>query len=116
MDETWLDRDKVAANITGVNARELTYDPGSGLYYRGEEPFTGVTLTWWPGRLLGGVSHFRNGLAHGVAVGWYRNGKVRAYNDMQDGVCHGWHMEWAADGTLKIKEYCVDGQPQRGKR
>src|SRR4051812_17445173 len=90
MDETWLDRDWVAANVTGVSFRELTYVPGAGLYYLGQEPFTGVSLTWASEGWLRGISHFLNGLEHGVAVGWYRDGQPRVYNDMSEGVCHGW--------------------------
>ena len=116
MDESWLDRDWVAANITGVDFQDLGYVPGAGLYYWEEEPFTGISMNRLPDGLLWGIVHFRNGLEHGLSVGWYRDGRVRIYNEMEEGVCHGWHRKWSEDGTLTEEYCCVHGQPQHTNR
>jgi hypothetical protein len=115
IDATWLDRDYVATHIVGVEYAELAYVPGAGLYFLGQQPFSGVSLTRSPEGQLRGVSHLQNGLEQGVSVGWYGNGQAHVYNDMQYGVCHGWHLKWAMDGTLQTEERCVSGQPQPKK-
>jgi antitoxin component YwqK of YwqJK toxin-antitoxin module len=111
MDANWLDREYVVRHVTAVHFGNLTYDEAFGQYRLGEKPFTGASLRRWPNGALRGVTHFRNGLEHGVAVAWYYGGQVAGYNEMEEGVCNGWHIEWNEDGTIRKEFRCVRGRP-----
>jgi antitoxin component YwqK of YwqJK toxin-antitoxin module len=105
MNPTWLNRDAAEARVAGVALPDtaLGYNPGDGRYYFKGEPFTGVTTTRWSGGELESVVHYRDGLTHGVSVGWYPDGKPMVYTEMEYETAHGWHIEWAEDGTKTVE-------------
>jgi hypothetical protein len=47
MDPLWLDRELADRLVAGVAWEALEYDPGTGLYCRDGEPFTGVAKARW---------------------------------------------------------------------
>jgi antitoxin component YwqK of YwqJK toxin-antitoxin module len=95
----------------------LRYDPDTGLYCLGEEPFTGVSNTRHRTGKLRSLTQLRGGVACGVSVGWHGSGRINLYSEMDDDVYHGWHMEWDERGTKQVEQHYTNGvrdDPRRG--
>lgn len=107
MELNWIDRDLVEREVQAVDFTAL--EAGSGLYFYGAHPFTGVSFVWGADGRLSGVAHLRDGHESGICVGWYPNGQVKVYNEMEGGVLHGWHRQWSRDGRLVKEERYVLG-------
>src|SRR5688572_7748639 len=101
----WLDREQADRLVEGLDFNVLTYDPDTGLYRLNGEPFSGARKTRWPKGTLRSLTQMRNGVAHGISVGWYENGQIRSYSEMENDVYHGWHIVWNEDGTKRAETH-----------
>lgn len=116
MDPMWLDRKLVARKVKGVDFGELRYDQEFGVYCYQGRPFTGVSTQRSPDGQLESIVSYVNGLAHGIAVGWYPNGQIELYNEVACGVRNGLYIEWAEDGTKLVEERYKNGRLIRTPR
>jgi antitoxin component YwqK of YwqJK toxin-antitoxin module len=110
MDPMWLDGELVDRTVAGIDFGSLKYDPDTGQYCLDGVPFTGAAKTRRPDGRLEGVSHLKDGVEHGVSVGWYPDGQIEVYSEMEEGVCHGRHMEWDEGGAKLVDDYYTEGR------
>jgi antitoxin component YwqK of YwqJK toxin-antitoxin module len=84
-------------------------DDGSGTYYRGGIPFTGLACECFADGRVRSEAHLVDGHQNGLATEWYQNGQImceRMY--LGDGL-HGVSKEWYTNGQLKSELVCEYG-------
>jgi hypothetical protein len=86
-----------------VRYNELDYPGDNGLYYLGDEPFTGVSVSYHEGRIAG-ETEFRDGMAWGVSRSWYPSGAPLSEKQSVAGVFHGLCQEWDEQGRHTLYE------------
>lgn len=86
-----------------VRNNELDYPGHDGLYYFGNEPFTGVAVHYRNGRIAS-EAEFRDGMAWGMSRSWYPSGKPMSERQSVAGVLHGLCQEWDENGRLSLYE------------
>ena len=86
-----------------VRYDELDYPGDDGLYYLGDEPFTGVSVSYHKGRIAG-ETEFRDGMAWGVSRSWHPSGAPLSEKQSVAGVFHGLCQEWDEQGRLILYE------------
>jgi hypothetical protein len=86
-----------------VRYNELDYPGDDGLYYLGDEPFTGVSVSYHKGRIAG-ETEFRNGMAWGIGRSWHTSGEPASEKQSVAGVFHGLCMEWDERGRMTLYE------------
>jgi hypothetical protein len=110
MDPIWLDRDRVDRELKTVDFADLTYDPGSGSYYHGDEPFCGNCSQRYGDGKLKNVGQFADGVENGVTVVWHPSGAIKTLSELEHGVRHGLLIEWAEDGNKISEKRFREGQ------
>jgi hypothetical protein len=86
-----------------VRYNELDYPGDDGLYYLGDEPFTGVSVRYHKG-WIAGESEFRDGIAWGVSRSWHPSGAPSSEKQSVAGVFHGLCQEWDEQGCPTLYE------------
>jgi len=83
-----------------VPAKEVSFSPELGLYLRGDEPFSGVTFTAFPGGELRSEVEYREGMLWGRSRSWHTNGQLLSEAEFAQDVIHGISGEWSPEGVL----------------
>lgn len=86
-----------------VQFDQLTHDDDGRMMLRGI-PVTGVALEYWPDGSLASEISFRDGLQHGLTVGWHPNGEKSEEVLYDSGCAVGIRRQWHANGVLKLEE------------
>ena len=86
-----------------VRYNELDYPGEDGLYYLGDQPFTGVAANYHGSRLTG-ETEFRDGTAWGVSRSWYPSGAPASEKQCVAGVFHGLCQEFDEAGRITLYE------------
>jgi hypothetical protein len=82
---------------------ELDYPGEDGLYYFGDEPFTGVSVSFHKDRVCS-ESEFRDGMAWGMSRSWHPSGAPLSEKQSVAGVWHGLCQEWDEQGQPTLYE------------
>ena len=86
-----------------VRYDDLDYPGDDGLYYFGDEPFTGVSVSYHDGRVTA-ESEFRDGMVWGVSHSWHPSGAPESERQSVAGVLHGLCQEWDEQGRQTLYE------------
>ncbi len=83
------------------------------LYRAGEtQPYNGLMVEYYPGRVLQSRSMVSWGRMHGVSEGWQTNGVLQVREYFNRGVSHGVRTKWDAQGRKVSEGTLVAGQFQ----
>jgi antitoxin component YwqK of YwqJK toxin-antitoxin module len=99
-----------------VPENKLRYDDVEGVYYLGDQPFTGVAYTQYPDGSPMSESEYRDGVFSGVSRGWSRTGSLESESHYLLGALHGKSRQWHTNGQLAEDEDHEYGILVRGKK
>lgn len=113
MDPIYRDRAEVDRKLSGVESAQLAYDPDTGLYCLGEEPYTGILKERWPSGELCGLGHMIGGVESGASVTWHEGGEIASYCELKENALDGLLTEWNEDGSIKSQQRYSEGRRVR---
>jgi hypothetical protein len=90
-----------------VSMKELKWR--SGVYYRGEEAFSGVGIREEDGVIRQRLD-MKDGVFHGVTREWNEEGVQITETNWKEGVRHGKNTYWNPDGSLQKVQVYEEGK------
>ena len=66
--------------------------------------FTGIAEEYWPNGALASEIPYREGVEHGLTVGWYPNGVKHEETMYEMGCARGLHREFDENGRLRLEQ------------
>lgn len=83
-----------------VQARDLIIN--NGITTRDGSPFSGIAYEKYISGRIRLIDHYRDGVKHGLSLGWYENGAIHRAFQYQKGIRHGACLSWYPNHQKQI--------------